>query len=73
MRGQVVRIRGRWNERALIDRLEGKSARSARVSFVLEPLGELLEVFLELVVLFLVILQALIVRLVSFVTILEGG
>ena len=52
--------------------MEGKSARSARVSFVLEPLGELLEVLLQLVVLFLVILQALIIRLVSFVTILEG-
>ena len=56
---------------ALIDCLESKPTRGARVSLILKACCELFEILLKLVILILVVGEALIIRLVALVTILE--
>ena len=57
---------------ALVYCLERKSSRCTSRSLLLKALCELLKVFFELVVLFLVVLQTLLIRLIALVSILKG-
>ena len=59
--------------RALINRLKSESSRCTSRSLVLQSLREFLEILFKFIVLFLVVLQALLIRLVALIPILKTG